>query len=420
MKTYTHILGRLFNTPLLLVPEKAEIIGNVVIARMRGESPMAFEVQEPASSFTIDGIAVVSISGSLVQRSTGMDAASGLRSYGEITADVDAAVADASVKGILLQCDTPGGEVAGAFDCADSIYRASQKKPVWAIAEDNALSAGYLLASQANRMLATQTGMVGSVGVIMMHFDQSQHDKMNGIKITTMFQGDRKADFNPHAPLSEEAQAWGEKHIAKRYGQFVSAVVRGRRGAITAEAVRGTEAALLDASEAIKLGLIDGKASFREALKEFASSLTPKRSSLAVAASATTANPQKRSTKVDEENNVDLMVEQPRQAPVAAAATPPALPDAAEMRKQIEAQVRAEHAEIGDLCALANQPAMAVEFITAGKKPAAVRAELLALKAAADPAIINTAISHDASTQVSRGPRLADRMAQRFAKKGAA
>ena len=70
------------------------------------------------------------------------------------------------VRGVLLDIDSPGGQAAGAFDCAEMIYRLRQQKPVWALCNDTACSAAMLLASACSRRLVTQTSRIGSIGAV--------------------------------------------------------------------------------------------------------------------------------------------------------------------------------------------------------------------------------------------------------------
>ena len=83
------------------------------------------------------------------------------------------AVDDAGVRAILLDIDSPGGETTGCFELADYIYSIRGIKPVYAAANDIALSAAYAIASAASRVFVTRTGAVGSVGVYALHVDQS-------------------------------------------------------------------------------------------------------------------------------------------------------------------------------------------------------------------------------------------------------
>ncbi|MBE7542255.1 MAG: S49 family peptidase [Solibacteraceae bacterium] len=184
------------------------------------------------------GVAVIEVSGSLVNRASGMDAQSGLTSYEQLSTEVIEAATDPAVRGILLRVDSYGGEADGAFDLAALIEEAGKLKPVWASADSLALSAGYLIASAASQVWLTQTAQVGSVGVIAMHLDQSQWDQAQGIKYTTVFAGDRKNDFNPHEPLSDDAHEVLRTDVDLLYARFVEAVAR-QRG-VSAQAVRRT------------------------------------------------------------------------------------------------------------------------------------------------------------------------------------
>jgi ClpP class serine protease len=70
-----------------------------------------------------------------------MSAWSGSSSYEQIQRQMGDAVADAGVSAILLDIDSPGGETAGCFDLADFTFSMPKEKPVWAAANDIALSA---------------------------------------------------------------------------------------------------------------------------------------------------------------------------------------------------------------------------------------------------------------------------------------
>ena len=140
------------------------------------------------------GIAVIPITGTLVRRTVGLEAQSGLTSYASLAEQVQQAVADPSVRAILLDLDSPGGEAGGVFDLADQIYEARQVKPVWAVTNEDAFSAAYALAASAERLYVTRTGGVGSIGVVAMRLDQSQADADEGLKYSHIFAGAHKND----------------------------------------------------------------------------------------------------------------------------------------------------------------------------------------------------------------------------------
>src|SRR5262249_52192305 len=137
----------------------------------------------PQMSITVERIAVVSVIGTLVSRSGYLDAASGLLSYGDIGEAIAAAMADPTIRGIVLDVDSSGGEVGGLFDLVDNIraIKAVGEKPLWAVANECALSAAYAIASAADRVYVTRTGEIGSIGVVAVHIDESGADAKAGI-----------------------------------------------------------------------------------------------------------------------------------------------------------------------------------------------------------------------------------------------
>ena len=161
-----HLASRLFGTPLLVHRAKLDVILAVLGERLNLQVPAA-ELAVPPPRPTHAGapsIAVIPIHGTLVKRTAGLNAASGLTSYTEIGAMLEVALADPQVAGILLDIDSPGGEAAGSFELARTIRAATQTKPVWAVANDSAFSAAYAIGAAANRLIVSETGGVGSIG----------------------------------------------------------------------------------------------------------------------------------------------------------------------------------------------------------------------------------------------------------------
>lgn len=154
------------------LPARSSLFGDTLTRRQAqgGSQPLA----------VVDGIVVIEIAGTLVHRGAWIGQSSGLTSYEGIAAQLQAALADPAIRGIALDIDSFGGEVAGAFDLADRIRAARQVKPVQAFVADHALSAGYALASQADRIILPRTGAVGSIGVVAMHSDMSGAARQTG------------------------------------------------------------------------------------------------------------------------------------------------------------------------------------------------------------------------------------------------
>ena len=337
------------------------------------------------------GIAVIPIHGTLVKRVLGMEAASGLTSYGGIAQEIDAALADPQVQGILLDIDSPGGEASGSFELARQIRHAATQKPVWAVANDAAYSAAYALAASAQRLIVTETGGVGSIGVIALHIDQSAKDAQEGYRYTAVTAGAHKNDFSPHHPLSDEAKAELQAEVDRLYGLFVEHVTAMR--SLNADAVRATEAGLYFGANAITAGLADAVSSFETALTDFSLFLSARNHkppqarerirTKAVIASKENAM-QENETPLTEMIGVD-------QAAVLVA----------EARREAVQSAQA----IAELCLIAGCPEQAAGFIAAGQSEAAVRRVLCEARAARSEATpIHSTITPEAGTEVMHRP----------------
>ena len=264
-----HLAAHLYGVPLMIHRPKLEVILSVLGERLGlnagdiGNIPVPRSRAVPASA---PGIAVIPIYGTLVKRTLGLDAISGLTSYQCIADQLDAALADPSISGILLDIDSAGGEASGVFDLADRIVAARQHKPICAVANDSAFSAAYALASAASKVFVTRTGGLGSIGVIAMHVDQSAKDVREGLIYTPIFAGSHKNDLSPHEPLTDAAKTSLQTEVGRLYQLFVETVTRNRN--LSAEAIRATEAGLFFGQDAVSAGLADGVGNFEQALAE--------------------------------------------------------------------------------------------------------------------------------------------------------
>lgn len=262
MKQLPHVVSRFVNCPLMIHPPKLDVILKAIGPRLSvdPEAVVAHDATLMARYMeaggdrdyaVVDGIAVIPIQGTLLKKESFMSAWSGSSSYEQIQRQVAGAVDDAGVRAILLDIDSPGGETTGCFELADYIYSVRGVKPVYAAANDIALSAAYSIASSANRVFVTRTGAVGSIGVYALHVDQSELDKDLGAKYTFIHAGEKKVDGNPHEPLSESARSDIQAEVDREYGIFVETVARNRKA--SQKSIIATQAGLLWAENAVPL-----------------------------------------------------------------------------------------------------------------------------------------------------------------------
>lgn len=189
----------------------------------------------------------------------------------EISANIRNAIADSSVKAIVLDVNSPGGTVSGVEEVALEIAEARNSKPVIAVVNTLAASAAYWIASQASEIWVSPSGEAGSIGVYMIHADYSEALKKEGIAINMIHAGRYKIEGNPYEPLSEEARGQMQSEVDGFYEMFVGAVSRGRSVSSTTVKSDFGEGRMFQAFDAVKAGLADKVGTLSEALRELLS-----------------------------------------------------------------------------------------------------------------------------------------------------
>lgn len=268
---YPHLAARIFNTPLLIHPQKLDAIIAGLGERLAGAPlHLVHASGQPAvpGMFTtrkgqvadrgyrvVDGVAVLGIGGALVHR-TRMEADSTvLLGYNDVAADLEDAMSNPDIHAVLQVYDSPGGEVAGAFEYAQRAMALRGKKPMVAMADSMAASAAYLGASAADELVLTTTGYAGSIGVVMRHVDLSQALAAEGVAVTHIFAGAHKVDGNAFEPLPAAVRAQLQGEMNDLYDEFINAVAAHRK--MAPDAVRKTQAAMYRGVAAIAAGLAD-------------------------------------------------------------------------------------------------------------------------------------------------------------------
>lgn len=269
---FPHLAQRLFNVPLAIRPEKAEIVMAALAERLgitrlfRDGRPVNlafdFDLDDPPQSAVEDrgydpvaGIAIIPVHGTLVQRTGSMRPYSGLSGYDQIRAALAMALDDDDIAAVVLDIDSPGGEVAGCFDLVDAIYGCRGQKPIWAILGENAYSAAYAIASAADRVTVPRTGGTGSIGILCLHVDFSKALAAAGIAVTMITYGARKGEGSEFEPLSDPVLARLQADVDRMGDLFCRTVARNR--GLADAAVRGTEAGTYLGALGVEGGLAD-------------------------------------------------------------------------------------------------------------------------------------------------------------------
>lgn len=361
------------------------------VLRQFGAKPLLIEAAKLDAAYAArrpyalqSGVAIIDIAGVLANEPSLFDAiVYGATAYGQILDEVEQAIADAEVRGILLRVNSPGGDSDSAFETADSLVRLGKQKPLWAVADNSMFSAAYLLGSSAARLYVPEyTGGVGSIGVYAQHVDWSEYNRKLGVKVTYIAEGEGKTDGNPDEPLSDAARATLEVEVARLYGLFVSAVAARRD--LTEDAVRQLGAALKYGPDAVTAGLADRTGTFRDALSDLIAAT--RKSGVSVGPTIST-KPGGNHTMTEE----TARVESP---------DPPPPIDVESIRGDARQQGYAEAREIVELCALARMPNRAIGLLTRNATVAEVRQQLLEALVEEDAPEIHSHVMPETGTRV--------------------
>lgn len=206
------LAAAVLNQPLLVQPTIGEaLVGGYLEGKVTSDDSVL-----KADRFEVSGadgqpvgvaqklIGVINLSGAMVNRPMPGASGPGPVSYAAVRDTFDELLNDDAVTSIILRLDTPGGMASGCFDLVDHIYQARGRKPVYALVDDHAYSAGFALASACDEIWISRTGGVGSVGVVRFHHDWSGNNAQIGLKVTRFSQVPARSTSTPTSPSARK------------------------------------------------------------------------------------------------------------------------------------------------------------------------------------------------------------------------
>lgn len=282
MSKFARVSSRLFNAPLMLRPEKAEMLCAALVDRLgiakldtiNGVTLEASQLRQRASEWgdsddyvgparreyaVEQRVARIPIDGTTVHKLGGVSPWSGMVGYDCLDKIISDALANKEVGALLLDIDSPGGEVAGCFAFCDKLAsltrRAGGDKPIIAFANEMACSAAYAIAASCDAVMTTNTGQTGSIGVWTMLVDMTKGLSNNGIKVQMIRAGDRKARGGPYENADPETVAKLQAWVDETWDIFAGQVARNRP--LSKSAVMALEGDWFTGSDALDIGLVD-------------------------------------------------------------------------------------------------------------------------------------------------------------------
>jgi signal peptide peptidase SppA len=205
----------------------------------------------------INGVAIIPVSGPISKQSDLFSFLFGGSSIADLEEVFQTAMNDPAVDAVVLDIDSPGGTIGGLDAFSSMVFQDRATKPVVAFANGLMASAAYWIGSAAEAIVADRTAEIGSIGVLMVHYDFSENDRQYGLKRTFLTAGKYKALGNDAEPLSQEARDVFQAELGHLYSIFIDAVARNRD--VDAETVQAdmADGRIFIGDQAVQAGLVD-------------------------------------------------------------------------------------------------------------------------------------------------------------------
>ena len=157
---------------------------------------------------------------------------------------------------VIVHINSPGGTTAGSEQLYDALVRLKAKKPLVVVVEGLAASGGYIAAIASDRIIAQQSSLVGSIGVLFQFPNFSELLKTVGVKVEEVKSTPLKAAPNGFEPTSPEARAALDALVKDSYAWFRE-LVKSRRGMDDAQLEKVADGRVFTGRQAVELKLID-------------------------------------------------------------------------------------------------------------------------------------------------------------------
>lgn len=205
-------------------------------------------------TYTVEnGVATIDVRGLLVPETSSDYRSWGVTGYANLADYIQQANDDYAVTSIVLDIDSGGGYVAGLDGITESIYQSA--KPIETFVSGDMYSAAYWLGASTSKVTASKHSGVGSIGVYVVHTEESGWLERYGEKVSLFRSGKWKAAFNSFMPLTDDEKTRLQEGVDESASIFFNHVAAQRN--VDAKTVKGWEGDVFTAVEAKELGLID-------------------------------------------------------------------------------------------------------------------------------------------------------------------
>src|SRR5947208_8393782 len=172
---------------------------------------------------------------------------------------------DNRVKAIVLEIDSPGGEVTASDQIYNAVTKARARKPVVIYMDSLTASGGYYIACGGKFLMANETTITGSIGVIIQTLNYEQLFNKTGLASVVFKSGKFKDLLNGARPMTPEEREFVQNFVMKTYDKFLGIVAKERN--LPADGLRNSiaDGRIFSGKEALENKLIDGVGQIEDA-----------------------------------------------------------------------------------------------------------------------------------------------------------
>jgi signal peptide peptidase SppA len=255
--SHTQALAALLNRPMACDRQALENM-HTVLSTGTAAAPQAV-LRKTSAQIVEGGVGVLPIVGILDYRPSFLTAFFGGTAITDLREELRQLLQNRQVHSIVLHSDSPGGSVDGLDEFSYELREARRVKPLLAMVDTMSASAAYYLCAQADEIILTSSGQVGSVGCYILHVDSSQALEMAGVRPTYIHAAKFKVEGNELEPLTSSALRHLQAIVDQCHAEFVDNIVRGRGRGLTADQVkkRFGEGRMVKGADAVTRGMAD-------------------------------------------------------------------------------------------------------------------------------------------------------------------
>ncbi|ORE90537.1 protease [Stappia sp. 22II-S9-Z10] len=266
----SRVLEAARSVPWLMLPESVEDL-LAIAARLNEVSAEALEAYRAQSMAQGERVtqrgttAIIPVTGPLIRRANMFSAISGATSYDMVRRDLQTALDDQSIRSIILNIDSPGGEANGTAELAAAIFEGRKAKRIVAYVGGTGASAAYWLAAAATEIVISPTAILGSVGVAMAI---TERDPQSGVR-----QHEFISSVSPHKrsnPNTDDGRARIQATVDRLADVFVASVATYRGIEAADLPARFGQGGLKVGADAVDAGMADRIGFFEEVVANLA------------------------------------------------------------------------------------------------------------------------------------------------------